>query len=77
MKAGDLVEITCDEDKFSDNYIKFMLDTIGDNSMPIGLVIGIFAKAADVPEAITFYRVLVKRKEYLIDENSLRIVSES
>jgi hypothetical protein len=77
IKTGDLVEIICDEDRFSDNYIKFILDTIGDNSAPIGLVVGIFAKADEVPEAVTFYRVLVKRKEHLIDENSLKIVSES
>ena len=77
MKAGDLVEIVCDEDRLSDNYIKFILDTIGDDTTPIGLVIGIFIKADGNPDAITFYRVLVKRKEYLIDENSLKIVSES
>lgn len=78
MKSGDLVVIACEGDTFSDNYIKFLLNTIGEAPKPIGVIIGTYAKAAEEKlEAVTFYRVLVNGKEHLIDENSLKLVCES
>ena len=78
MNPGDLVRIVCDGDQFSDNYIRYLLNTIGDDPKPYGLIIGTFARAdEDDPHAVTFYRVWVGGREHLIEEDALEIVCKN
>ena len=67
MGVGDLVRIKCEGDRFSENYIKFMLNTIGEAPQPLGIITERLEE-----EGLTFYKVWACGGEHYIEKSALQ-----